>query len=558
MYRAIETIFTHRQKFIILGLTGKIGAGCTSVANFLTQSTKEHFLSKVSLAEDSPDSLRKKHIIDKFYRENWKPFIKITASDAIATFIMENEFDKINHYLKKEHNMELPKKIKKHYNQLHNKTIKVLAKINSKDYDKDVYKFIIEELPLSIKVIKKSLQKNNYRSYTKVFQTIGDNIRKTGTFDGQGSLKASNIYLISERINSFIKVLRSFNKENTRETFIVIDAFRNPFEVMFFKERYSAFYLLSINSKEEDIHDRLIKNLGMTEKEIRKQNEKENPGDSLKSYDTFISQNIQECIQKSDIHISNNGKVSDSSSLAELHGQIIKYVSLIQHPGLITPSNDEKMMQVAYTAKLNSGCISRQVGATVTNEYGSVVSIGWNSVAEGQTPCLLRDEKELLQGSLSLAYSPYEQTTKFKKSIKKFSPLLSKKKLRGRNQSFCFKSIYNQFEKVKNQVHTRSLHAEENAFLQVAKYGGVGVDRGVLYSTASPCELCSKKAYQLGIKRIVYIDPYPGIAKKQILLAGKIPPELNLFKGAVGVAYHKIYDPILSYKDELEALSNDR
>lgn len=67
---------------------------------------------------------------------------------------------------------------------------------------------------------------------------------------------------------------------------------------------------------------------------------------------------------------------------------------------------------------------------------------------------------------------------------------------------YCFKSIYNGMKKDKNQVHTRALHAEENAFLQIAKYGGAKIEGGKLFTTASPCELCSKKAYQLGIKEI--------------------------------------------------------
>ena len=44
---------------------------------------------------------------------------------------------------------------------------------------------------------------------------------------------------------------------------------------------------------------------------------------------------------------------------------------------------------------------------------------------------------------------------------------------------------------------------------------------GKLFCTASPCELCSKKAFQLGIKDIYYIDPYPGIALKHIIRFGK-------------------------------------
>jgi deoxycytidylate deaminase len=126
--------------------------------------------------------------------------------------------------------------------------------------------------------------------------------------------------------------------------------------------------------------------------------------------------------------------------------------------------------------------------------------------------------------------------------------------LNGRNKAFCFKSEYNSYKDEKNQVHTRSLHAEENAFLQVSKYGLSAIEGGILFTTASPCELCAKKAYQLGISNIIYIDPYPGIALTHILQGGSKKPELTIFSGAIGRAFHKLYSPIVAYKDELNAL----
>ncbi len=88
----------------------------------------------------------------------------------------------------------------------------------------------------------------------------------------------------------------------------------------------------------------------------------------------------------------------------------------------------------------------------------------------------------------------------------------------------------------------------------MAKYGGEALIGGTLYSTASPCELCSKKAYQLGIAKVVYIDPYPGIARQQILQSGTKEIEVLLFTGAIGGAYHKIYEQIIPFKDELKVL----
>ena len=63
----------------------------------------------------------------------------------------------------------------------------------------------------------------------------------------------------------------------------------------------------------------------------------------------------------------------------------------MNHPGLVTPSHIERCMQMAYNTRLNSGCLSRQVGAIITDQNYSVKAVGWNDVAEGQVSCALRE-----------------------------------------------------------------------------------------------------------------------------------------------------------------------
>jgi dCMP deaminase len=127
----------------------------------------------------------------------------------------------------------------------------------------------------------------------------------------------------------------------------------------------------------------------------------------------------------------------------------------------------------------------------------------------------------------------------------------------GINCPYCFKTAYNAFSGDKNQVHTRSLHAEENAMMQISKYGGQGLNKGYLFTTASPCELCAKKAYQLGITTIYYIDPYPGISRNHILKSNTLTdPTMIVFSGAVGRAYFKLYEPFLAQKDEIAILTD--
>jgi dCMP deaminase len=206
---------------------------------------------------------------------------------------------------------------------------------------------------------------------------------------------------------------------------------------------------------------------------------------------------------------------------------------------------------------MNSGCISRQVGAVVTDKDNSIKSVGWNDVAKGQVPCNLRSLDGLKNNFDPIVYSEFERNNpKFRlKAEQTLAQLIPVKNETGRNLAYCFKSLKNSADDEKNQVHTRSLHAEENAFLQLSKYGGVGIEGGKLFTTASPCELCAKKAYQMGVKEIVFIDPYPGIAVEHILAIGNNPPKLVQFRGAVGKGYHQLYEPLMPYKDELNFLS---
>jgi len=582
----IESIYSERNKFILLGLTGRIGSGCTTTAKFLSKNVEEHNLRIIQLENDSTDNKRKKFILDSYYRKNWKPFSVIRASDIITLFMLKYNASEINKILEDINNklseakkklasdeellslekrllsfdniIKLPDDIIEYFNSQYEKYKNILQEINECNTGsiEDLYKLLNTEIKEVSNTLKEKLSENSYKNYTDIFQLFGDNIRLYGDIKiNEDNKNPNNIYTISKNINKIIQIIKKHNDNNNESTYIVIDAIRNSIENLYFKEKYSNYYLFAINANDQDIEDRLLENGHMTREDIKKQSKKEYQTQSLKNEEDFVSQNIQECIAKSDIFIVNNGKLANKdSNVIELYGQLIKYICLIRHPGLITPSNDEKMMQIAYTAKLNSGCISRQVGASITNKNGSLKSIGWNSVAEGQTPCILRSKQDLLSNTTSNSYSSYEKSREFKDMIQQIPDINVDT---GLNQSFCFKSIYTKHkEKEKgNQVHTRALHAEENAFLQLAKYGSEGIKGGTLYSTASPCELCSKKAYQLGIERIVYIDPYPGIAQEQILKSGLFPPKIDLFKGAIGQAYHKLFEQVVPYKDEIECLN---
>ena len=65
----IETIYKNRKNFIIIGLTGRIGSGCTTSAEFLSKKIEAHKLSKICIDDHSTDEHRKNYIIDNNYIE---------------------------------------------------------------------------------------------------------------------------------------------------------------------------------------------------------------------------------------------------------------------------------------------------------------------------------------------------------------------------------------------------------------------------------------------------------------------------------------------------------
>lgn len=578
----INQIYNLRCNFIVIGLTGRTGSGCSTVAKILAE---KDILKLKSCYQDFnsgniDNNVRKNRIVYYFISKNWKPFTVIKASDVIFYYALMLSFEKFVEALIDAGTLENEKgklekvaidtairealqKLKDKFELLSEKVKQCNEYLEKKQYKGDdnqigEYKnLILVDIPSFRTSLSDVLLYTTKKVLGKELQNWGNNIRKYNSIVALPNLSVKSPSCLAHKINQFIKMFRAQDKFKNRPTLITIDALRNPYEILYFRERYSAFYSVSVNT-EERIRMEHLAQKGFRINEIQDIDDEEKGKKDLDL--SFEKIDIDKCIELSDIHITNGDKKRDGNR--PLVNQLFTYVSLILHPGLVPPSSLERCMQIAYTAKLNSGCLSRQVGAAVTNEYYSVKSIGWNTVAEGQTPCSLRNIYDLIRKEDGNAFSNYEKsndkfTSYVDKLVGKYNEVNSIDKLNGLTISYCFKDIHTTIipKQKGNQVHTRSLHAEENAFLQLAKYGNVGIKGGKLFTTASCCELCAKKAYQLGIKEIYYIDAYPGISKAHILECGDNQPQMILFTGAVGRAYINLYNPFVPLKDEIEAIT---
>lgn len=546
---AINMIYEGENDHIVIGLTGRTGSGCSTVAKILQCSLNDLHHSLYKGDNPTSNDERKQKIIYRHLLKTWHQFQLIQVRSVITLLLIENGVDSAMKFIRNTSSID---------DGLYNTTKNILIELKKKtdDIEKSrksqyIIDFYTNYLPQKSEEIKKTLGET---IMVPLYQSIGKNIRLSGSpFDDK--VVAGAFFSISKKIHEIIIKLTKHNQKTGIKSLIVVDALRNPLEAIFLQDRITNFHLVAVSCPDDQRLSRLASQ-NFSAKEIKSIDETEYANRDIEVESTYSMQDIQGCLQRADIYLSNPNGDSKVGKLTNLTNQIVRLISLMKRPGIITPTALERCMQIAYTAKLNSGCISRQVGALVTDMYFSVKAVGWNDAPHGHVPCNLRNRDDLLNGLDKNAFSNFEKNDeRYLNHFKKRNPRYIKLASTGRNVSYCFKSEYNSIDGKSNQVHTRSLHAEENAFLQISKYGGQGIYGGFLFTTASPCELCAKKAYQLGIKKIYYIDPYPGISISHILEGGTSNPYMELFSGAIGRSFHKLYSPIMAYKDELNALA---
>ena len=469
----------------------------------------------------------------------------------------------------------------------------------------DLFVYCTKILPTLSDAIKTVLGEDNY---TKDYQGYGNLIRRYGSVSKNSNDNTNQgIFALPQRMNQYIKVIRHpFSKAHHRPVRIVIDSIKNPFEALYLRSRYAAFTLIAVSANESlrnkwrskqeikpqqlvlldwneypdigckrymEIYNHNMVNKKTTQeikenkenikKEILKDDEKlKNEFEYWETCDEirsaayiegqhmFFLQDVGRCIEAADIYISNDIEEQVKHSLTI---SAVRTIMLLVFPGLVQPTPVERCMQIAYAAKHNSGCLSRQVGAVVTDDEYNILSLGWNDVPCGDISCSMKNLIDLCADQDCDAYTDYELHSLHFEEIKKsynFNPSETRQILQGLPLRYCFKNLDK--KEFKDPMRARAMHAEEKALNQC----GERARGGFLFTTSSPCEMCSKNAKNHRISRIYYIEPYPGDAEQQYTKSGLYENRAQhiLYTGAVGRAYTQMYSQIMPYKDMLKAI----
>jgi deoxycytidylate deaminase len=190
----------------------------------------------------------------------------------------------------------------------------------------------------------------------------------------------------------------------------------------------------------------------------------------------------------------------------EDHGykeKVWRFVDLVFGSPFETPTRDEHFMYLASAASLRSGDLSRQVGAAIESERGDLISVGCNDVPSaggGQYWPGPNDRRDHYYKSDSNYKRRYEIIADL---VKKLKPgHLTDDQIALEVATLKGSPVFDITE------YGRAVHAEMEALLSCSRVG-VSPRGGAVYATTFPCHNCTRHVIAAGLKRVVYIEPYP-------------------------------------------------
>jgi deoxycytidylate deaminase len=217
----------------------------------------------------------------------------------------------------------------------------------------------------------------------------------------------------------------------------------------------------------------------------------------------------------------------DGSTDESLKLDIGRFIDALFGKNSISPTIDEFGSYMAKAASLRSIDMSRQVGAAILSDLGDIITIGCNEVPKphgGNYWC--SDDSPQRDMDRKIDANKLETSRiirNFIDSIEKHGSLKITTEELLADMSFQ--------ELLKDSLISditefgRMTHAEMAALSDAARLGR-SVQGATIYVTTYPCHNCAKHLIAAGIKRIVYIEPYPK-SRAIILHDDALSHELN-------------------------------
>ncbi len=293
----------------------------------------------------------------------------------------------------------------------------------------------------------------------------------------------------------------------TRRKCFLIDSIKNQEELETFRSVYrDLFYFIGVFSPISKREQELIAK-GMSRAEAYALIEKD-AGDGNPPEDAPFGQTVRKTFPLADLFIR-----VDSGSDEQLKQKVDRFLHLIFNTKITTPTTAENAMYLAAAAAGNSACLSRQVGACLTDVDGNVISIGWNDVPKFGGH-LYQFNSNDITGAKDLRCMNIEngkchnQVEKQKLAKDIAERIIGAKLSDPENSEKLIDIILN--SRLKNLIEfSRAIHAEMLALVTAGENCGSKIKGSSLYCTTYPCHNCARHLIAAGVTSIFYIEPFP-------------------------------------------------
>ena len=268
---------------------------------------------------------------------------------------------------------------------------------------------------------------------------------------------------------------------------------------------------------------------------------------------TSLGQDVRDAFPLADLFV-------DSRNKPALAQQVSRFFELLFGNVFHTPSRDEQGMHYARSAALRSADLNRQVGAAILRVEGDLIAVGCNDVPKAggdlYWPGDKGDARDFQRGVDAMADERLqvlgELLERFE-SNKLLSGDIDAAKLNGLVRGLISgeqKAVLRGTRVMGLLEFGRSVHAEMAALMSAARLG-ISVKDATLFCTTFPCHMCARHIVASGIKRVVYVEPYPK-SKARPLHGDSISvdpsvPSIDLvnfepFEGIAPRQYQEIFD----------------
>ena len=404
----------------------------------------------------------------------------------------------------------------------------------SKDVIQKIYKDIPNEFPSEYDRITEYIEKGN----------------KARRDSGENAILALGVS--SEICSKREEDEKSGVKPKQRTTFI-INSLKHPYEVNQLRAIYTdGFYLIGIHSDEQRRYEYLTQDIHIEAEKAKKlieRDENEIEGHGQHTRDTF--------------HLSDFFVHLDSDN-DQLKKSLWRILDLIFCRPYITPNFDEYAMFMAFASALRSADLSRQIGAVIARN-NEILATGANDCpkADGGLywPEYNQSTHEYIDAKNGRDYTRgYDSNKKEQKNmIEGILHDIEDLNDRDKVEKALWKSQIKDITE-----YGRPVHAEMEALLFCAR-NTVFTRGATLYTTTFPCHNCAKHIIAAGIKKVVYVEPYPKskafkFHNDAITIQEKPNSDMIAFVPFVGIGPRKFFDLFsmsLSSGFELKRKNND-